>query len=107
MELQTIINRRDFESHLAGRGLVLVDFYADWCGPCRMQGPILDEIGRESGDEVEIVKVNVDECPHLAQEYRIHGIPTLVLFMDGREVRHLAGLQSKAALLAEIKKYIN
>lgn len=79
-------------------GLVLVDFYADWCGPCKMIAPVLEEIDNEDQD-VNIVKVNVDEQGVLAQRYGVMSIPTLVLFKDGQKVDQLVGFVPKPNLI--------
>lgn len=79
---------------------VLVDFWAEWCGPCRTLGPILDEVATELGEEAHIVKVNVDENNDLAQKYGIRGIPTMIFFKNGEAAKTLVGLQPKD----EIKK---
>jgi thioredoxin 1 len=86
--------------------IVLVDFWAEWCGPCRMVGPILDEIGAEYADKLEIVKVNVDEEPHLAAEYQITGIPAMKVFQNGKIVREMVGAKPKPALLADLEGLI-
>ncbi|MGL4335632.1 MAG: thioredoxin [Turicibacter sp.] len=90
--------KQDIES-----GLVLVDFYADWCGPCKMIAPILDELATEVEGVAKIVKVNVDECPGVAAEYKVMSIPTLILFKDGEKVQQTVGFQPKAALLSLIE----
>jgi thioredoxin 1 len=76
---------------------VLVDFYADWCGPCRMIGPVLEDIARESPDS-KIVKVNVDHAPRLAERYGVESIPTLLVFENGRVVQEHVGLARKSDL---------
>ncbi|MFM5951802.1 MAG: thioredoxin [Micrococcales bacterium] len=86
--------------------IVLVDFWAEWCGPCRMVSPILDEIGAEHADKLEIVKVNVDEEPHLAAEYQITGIPAMKVFQNGKIVREMVGAKPKAALLSDLEGLI-
>ena len=74
---------KDNFSDLIREGLVLVDFYADWCGPCKMLGPVLDNLAEELKGKVKIVKVNVDELSEIAQEYGVMSIPTLILFNNG------------------------
>ena len=85
---------------------VLVDFWAEWCGPCRMISPILDEISNEHGDKLTIVKVNVDEEPQLAQQYGITSIPALHVFKDGQVVKQIIGAKPKVSLLADLADYI-
>lgn len=80
---------------------VIVDFYADWCGPCKMLSPVLEQIGSEH-TEVKIVKVNVDEEPALAERYRVRGIPYIAMFRDGKLAKQVVGYQPKAALEANL-----
>jgi thioredoxin 1 len=79
---------------------ILVDFWAEWCGPCRVLGPILDDVAKELGEKAQIVKVNVDDNPELAQKYGIRGIPTMIFFKNGQAAKTLVGVQTKE----EIKK---
>ncbi|MFN4847663.1 MAG: thioredoxin [Rhodoluna sp.] len=85
---------------------VLVDFWAEWCGPCRMVSPILDEISAEHGDKLTIVKVNVDEEPGLAQQYGITSIPALHVFQNGQVVKQIIGAKPKPSLLADLSDFI-
>ena len=80
-------------------GTVLVDFWAPWCGPCKMQGPILDKVAAKVGDKAVIAKVNVDENAPLAAQFGVRSIPTLILFKDGQKVRDFIGVQQEAALV--------
>lgn len=84
------------------RGVVLVDFWAPWCGPCKMQAPILEKVAAEVGDKAVIAKVNVDENPELAAKYGIRSIPTLILLKDGENKQQFVGLQQQPALVAAI-----
>jgi thioredoxin 1 len=86
---------------------VLVDFWAEWCGPCRMVSPILDEISAEHGEKLTIVKVNVDEEPALAQQYGITSIPALQVFHGGEVVKSIVGAKPKPQLLADLSEFIN
>lgn len=86
---------------------VLVDFWAEWCGPCRQVSPILDEISAEHGEKLTIVKVNVDEEPALAQKYGITSIPALHVFQGGEVVKAIIGAKPKPALLSDLSDFIN
>lgn len=85
---------------------VLVDFWAEWCGPCRLVGPVLDQIAAENADKITIVKVNVDENPSLAAKYRITSIPAMKVFKGGDEVKSIIGAQPKVALEKELADFL-
>lgn len=81
---------------------VLVDFWAEWCGPCKMIAPILDEIAHEQEGKLRIAKVNVDENPSIARQFEVMSIPTMIVFKDGEPARRLVGAKPKAALLDDL-----
>lgn len=85
---------------------VLVDFWAEWCGPCRMVAPILEEISKEHGDKIEIVKFNIDENPQVPQQYGVMQIPTMNVYKGGEVVKQIMGAKPKAALLRDLAEFI-
>ena len=84
---------------------VLVDFYADWCGPCRVVGPIVERLADEYGERLEVRKVDVDESPTLARQYGVRSIPTLVLFKDGRPAETVVGAVPRSKLAEVVDRY--
>ncbi len=97
--------RANFETIIGSERPVLVDFYAEWCGPCKMQAPVLKDIAAEIGDVVRIIKVDVDKNPKVAAEYQVKGVPTLILFKNGKVQWRQSGMLPKQQLLSVINQY--
>jgi len=85
---------------------VLVDFFAEWCGPCKMQAPIIDELTKEYENKVRVFKLDVDKNQQTAQDYQVMSIPTIVLFKNGKEIERLMGLQQKPVLTERINNLL-
>ena len=95
-----------FNDLINGDKPVLVDFWAEWCGPCRMVGPIVEEIAGEYPEQLTIAKLNVDENPQTAMTYDVMSIPTMIVYQDGVEKKRIVGARPKAMLLQELAEYI-
>lgn len=107
MSKASAITDSTFDEEIKGSETpVLVDFWAEWCGPCKMVAPILDEIAEEKPDEIRIVKLNVDDNVKTAQRFEVMSIPTLILFKDGEPALRIVGAKSKSALLADLTPHL-
>ncbi|MGF1666366.1 MAG: thioredoxin [Acidimicrobiia bacterium] len=96
-----------FTETIAGNRPVLVDFWAEWCGPCRMVAPVLEEIAGEHGDKITVGKLNIDENPQAPASFDVMSIPTMILFQDGVEKKRIVGARPKHQLVAELAEYLS
>jgi len=97
----------DFEAEvLKSDTPVLVDFWAEWCGPCKMVAPVLDEIAGENKDKITVAKLDIDVNQKTAQAYQVMSIPTMIVFQDGKPVKQIVGARPKAALLSDLADYL-
>jgi len=103
IKMAKILGKDNFNDTIAN-GVTLVDFWAEWCGPCRMQLPILEEVSEEIGEKATVGKINVDHELELAQRFGVQSIPTLILFKDGEIVDKMVGVQAKETLVDKINK---
>ncbi|HET6259210.1 thioredoxin [Pseudonocardia sp.] len=85
---------------------VVVDFWATWCGPCKMVAPVLDEIAGENKDKLTVAKLDIDANPSTARDYQVMSIPTMIVFQDGKPVKQIVGAKPKAALLSDLADYL-
>jgi thioredoxin 1 len=96
-----------FQSDVIDSGkTVLVDFWAAWCGPCKMVAPVLDEIAGENKEKLTVAKLDIDANPSTARDYQVMSIPTMILFKDGKPVKQIVGAKPKAALLSDLSDYL-
>ncbi len=99
-----VINKDEFESQVEnGQGVVMVDFFATWCGPCRMLGPVLEEASQETS--AKIVKLDIDENEDLCRKYGVMAVPTMIIFKDGKQVDKFSGFMPKEDILEKLNKF--
>ena len=107
MAIMGDVTDTDFEERVLGSdGVVLVDFWAEWCVPCHMVSPVVEEIGRDKGDALQVAKLNIDDNPEVTRRFGVMSIPTLMLFKDGEEIARVVGARGKDALLKEIDPHV-
>ena len=99
------INASNFDSEINNNGVTVVDFFANWCGPCRKMGPILEEVETELTN-VKFAKINTDDNIEMAKKYQVSGLPTLMVFKNGEPVERIVGLMPKSSIITNIEKHI-
>lgn len=104
--MKEINNTQEFKTLVEGNKPVLIDFYADWCGPCQTLLPIVEKLADKHSDTVEIVKVNVDKNPELSQQFSVRSIPALFFIKDGKVVENILGIQSEGVLNSKIEHHL-
>ncbi|CAN5734188.1 MAG: thioredoxin [Actinomycetota bacterium] len=105
-QAQTVTDQQWDSEVLQSDTPVLVDFWAEWCGPCRMVGPVVEEIAGEKAGALKVLKLNVDDNPDTTRKYGVMSIPTLLVFADGNEKKRIVGARGKSQLLAEVEEFI-
>jgi len=98
---EVILNEENFKNEIAS-GVVLVDFFATWCGPCKMLAPVIEELANELSGKAKVAKLDVDQASHVAGEFGVQSIPTIIIFKDGQEVDRMIGFQGKEVLMDHI-----
>lgn len=106
MKMIAELTQEDFDNYLAGNKLVLIDFFADWCGPCRTMAPVMEELAREFGENFKFGKVNVDTQQALATKFSILSIPTIIIFREAKEAERIIGAVPKSQFAEKLKKYL-
>ena len=107
MAMMGDVTDADFEERVLGsQSVVLVDFWAEWCVPCHMVSPVVEEIGRDKGEALQVAKLNIDDNPDVTRRFGVMSIPTLMLFKDGEEIARVVGARGKEALLKEIDPHV-
>jgi thioredoxin 1 len=103
----TTLSDNTFDEEIAGATEpILVDFWAEWCGPCKMVAPVLDEIAAENPGKIKIAKLNVDDNPDIARRFDVMSIPTMIVFQDGQPAKRMVGAKGKGQLLQELSEFL-
>lgn len=101
------INSDNFDKEVISHdGITVVDFFANWCGPCRKMGPILEEVEAELSSKVKFAKINTDDNLEMAKKYQVSGLPTLMVFKNGESVERMVGLMPKSSIITNIEKHV-
>lgn len=104
--MQNTSKPKSFQELITGDRPVLVDFYATWCGPCKTMQPILEDVSRQLGDQVKVIKVDVDKNPDAANKYQVRGVPTLILFKKGQSLWRQSGVVPAHQLVNVVKQHV-
>ncbi|MDR0850258.1 MAG: thioredoxin [Christensenellaceae bacterium] len=99
-------NESNFEKVIKSKSVVMIDFFATWCGPCKMLSPILEQIANENEVDIGIAKLDIDESLEIAKQFGVMSVPTMIIFKDGDEIERLVGLKQKAQIIETLKNYI-
>jgi thioredoxin 1 len=99
-------NQEDYKEIINSNDVVIADFFATWCGPCKMLLPVIDDVSKELGDKVKVIKIDVDKFPELAEEANIMSVPSLLYFKNGKLEEVTKGFKDKSTLLATVKQYL-
>jgi thioredoxin 1 len=102
----TVTDQSFADDVLGSEKIVVVDFWATWCGPCRMVAPVLEEIAEQHADKITVAKLDVDANPGTARDYQVMSIPTMIVFQDGKVVKQIVGARPKATLLDDLADYL-
>ncbi len=101
--MSKVVNEGEFNSLISSEKIVVVDFYADWCGPCKMMGPVVEGLASELQGQVKVCKINIDEAQEIAEKFEVMTIPTFIVFKSGEPVSRSIGVQAKSELMELLK----